>query len=250
MVTAPVIAADLARLGVRSGSTLLVHSSLSSLGRVAGGPETVVEALLEALGPPGTLLMPALSYESVHADQPLFDLHATPSCVGAIPEYFRTRPGTLRSASPTHSVCAVGRDAAALVADQHLDDTPVGPRSPFQRLRDVGGQLLFLGCGMRPNTSMHGVEEVAGVPYLFHPEPVTYELHLPDGVHRVRVRRHAFVGWGQRYDRLQGLLAPGELRVGSVGAATAHLVEVPAMWARGLRALAEDPHFFVEARSD
>ena len=35
---------DLDRLGVRQGDCVMLHSSLSSLGRVEGGAETVVEA--------------------------------------------------------------------------------------------------------------------------------------------------------------------------------------------------------------
>ncbi len=249
------LAGDLTNLGVRPGGVLLVHASLSSFGYVPGGPATVIDALQRALTPAGTLLIPALSYATVNADQPIFHLQNTPSCIGAIPEFFRTREGTLRSASPTHSVCATGPRAAELVADQHLDDTPVGRHSPFRRLRDVGGQLLFLGCGMRPNTSMHGVEEVAGTPYLFRPESVAYTMHLPDGVHqlracRVRVRRHFFDGWAQRYERVADALQGDELRVGPALEATAHLIEVPAMWGRALSMLADDPYCLVEAREE
>ncbi|AJY74247.1 hypothetical protein VN24_06215 [Paenibacillus beijingensis] len=35
---------DLRRLGIREGDQLLVHSSLSSLGWVFGGPQAVVQA--------------------------------------------------------------------------------------------------------------------------------------------------------------------------------------------------------------
>ena len=133
------------------------HSSLRSLGPVPGGAETVVRGLVEALGPDGTLLMPALSYARVTPEQPLFDVRLTPSNVGALPETFRTRPGTLRSIHPTHSVCGVGRLAAELLGRHIEDRTPCGPRSPFHLLPEYGGQILMLGCGLRPNTSMHAV---------------------------------------------------------------------------------------------
>ena len=70
------IAAQVSALGVRPGGVLLVHSSLSSMGHVEGGAETAIQALLQALGPMGTLLMPALSYDSVHSGQTHFDRHA------------------------------------------------------------------------------------------------------------------------------------------------------------------------------
>ena len=54
----PDLVRDLASLGVRRGDLLMVHSSLRSIGLVESGPETVVDALLQALGPEGTLVTP------------------------------------------------------------------------------------------------------------------------------------------------------------------------------------------------
>ena len=243
------IADAVSALGVRPGGVLLVHSSLSSLtagpsARVEGGPETVIQGLLRALGPQGTLLLPALSYATVHADQTRFDRDTTPSCIGTIPEHFRRRGGTVRSGSPTHSVCATGPRAASIVADHHLDRTPVGARSPLRKLRHLNGQLLFLGCGLRPNTSMHGVEELAAAPYLFGDE-VKYSLQLGPEHHEISCRRHAFAGWVQRYDRLADLLRDDGLRVGSVLDAQAHLLEARTMWDRGEATIRADPYAFV-----
>ncbi|MBC7234935.1 MAG: AAC(3) family N-acetyltransferase [Chloroflexi bacterium] len=243
------ICAELLRVGLRRGGIVLVHSSLSSLGHVPGGPETVILGLLEALGPDGTLLMPALSYELVGPEQPVFDVLRTPSNVGAIPEHFRTRSGTLRSIHPTHSVCGVGRLAGGILAEHHLDDTPVGPHSPFRRVRDLGGQILFLGCGLRPNTSMHGVEELAEVPYLFGE---TYIYRIIDAQGRewsARHRHHNFAGWRQRYDRVADLLTAGaEIKAGRVLQATVHILQARPMWRRALEALRSDPFYFVERR--
>jgi aminoglycoside 3-N-acetyltransferase len=243
------IAEDLLAAGVRLGGILLVHSSLSSMGYVTGGPETVIRSLLQALGPAGTLLLPALSYEYVGKQNPVFDVLRTPSCVGAIPEHFRLRPGTLRSVHPTHSVCATGVLAASITEDHHLDSTPVGPHSPFRKLRDLGGQLLFLGCGLRPNTSMHGVEELAEPPYLFG-EMIRYRMILADGRERSwDSRHHGFQGYRQRYDRLEPLLDQGtELRIGRVLAAQVHLIEAQPMWDKALAAYRLDPLYFVEQR--
>lgn len=235
-------------LGVRPGGVLLVHSSLRSLGLPADLPdraEIVLQGLLDALGPEGTLLMPALSYETVTAENPCFDVRATPSCVGALTEYFRARPGTLRSVHPTHSVCGVGPRAADLLADHSMDSTPVGPRSPFSKLPRAGGQVLFLGCGLRPNTSMHGVEERIEPPYLFG-EEMDYQITGADGAATVmRVRRHNFRGWAQRYDRLEEVM-PNSLRRGRVLQAACHLLEAPAMWRFALEQMQAEPLYFVE----
>jgi len=235
-------------VGVRPGGVLLVHSSLSSLGPVPGGAKTVVQGLLEALGPDGTLLMPALSYARVTPEQPLFDVRLTPSNIGALPEYFRTRPGTLRSIHPTHSVCAVGRLAAELL-DRHIEDrTPCGPRSPVRLLPEYDGQILMLGCGLRPNTSMHAVEEMVVPPYLFG-GTLAYRLVGWDwGVTEAVYRVHGFKGWQQRYDRVADVLEEPHLSRGRVLASDVHLIEASAMWRAALAALRRDPFCFVERR--
>ena len=202
---------------------------------------------LDAVGPDGTLLLPALSYERVGAHHPEFDALRTPSNVGAIPEHFRLRPGSMRSVHPTHSICGVGPLARRLLSEHDLDATPVGEHSPLAKLPAHEGQILFLGCGLGPNTSMHGVEETVEPPYLFG-KAVTYRLILADGtVGSYTCRAHNFFGWRQRYDRLAHLLRTGvELREGQVLDAPSHLVESRAMWVRAKQALLRDPLHFVE----
>jgi len=240
------LAHDLLALGVRPGGVLLVHSSLRSLGRSPGGAETVLQGLLAALGESGTLLLPALSYEHVVPSAPVFDVRQTPSNVGVIPETFRLRPGTRRSIHPTHSVCAVGPQTAALL-EEHLEDhTPCGPHSPFHKLPQAGGQILMLGCGLEPNTSMHAIEEMVIPPYLFDP-PLTYQLTLETGQAIAKTYTpHNFRGWRQRYDRIEPRLSAPGLRSGRVLAAQAYLIEAEALWQAGLAALKTDPLFFVE----
>ncbi|MCP4405184.1 MAG: AAC(3) family N-acetyltransferase [bacterium] len=240
------IVRDLRVLGLRKGGIVLVHSSLRSLGVVSGGAETLVSALLDTVGKSGTLLLPALSYASVGAHNPVFDRVQTPSCVGALTEFFRTRPGTIRSIHPTHSVCAFGVNAEELCRNHHLDTTPCGAHSPFSRLRELGGQVLFLGCGLKPNTSMHAIEEQVVPPYLFG-EPVDYRIILE---HKrdiaMRVTSHNFSGWEQRYDRLSQLLDEHGLKQGKVLEADASLIDGKKMWEQALAALQKDPLFFVE----
>ncbi len=244
--TAGRIAGDLAAAGIRRGGVLLVHASLRSLGPVPGGAETVVQGLLAALGPDGTLLMPALSYAHVTPQHPVFDARFTPSNVGALPEYFRTRPGTRRSLHPTHSVCAVGRLAGEILARHGEDRTPCGPCSPFHLLPKYEGQILMLGCGLRPNTSLHAIEELSEPPYLFG-GTVTYRLigwagEATEATYRV----HGFRDWAQRYDRVAALLAEPALRRGHVLQAPVYVIEAAALWSAAAAALQADPWFFVE----
>lgn len=237
---------DLHSLGVQPGGVLLVHSSLKSLGQVPDGAETVIQGLLTALGDSGTLLMPTLSYETVNSANPVFDTLSTPSCVGTIPEYFRTRPGTQRSLHPTHSVCGVGSLAKELLAHHMLDSTPCGTNSPFHRLPDFEGQILMLGCGLRPNTSMHAIEELVEPPYLFT-TPIAFTLIDEYGltIHK-EYTRHNFSGWEQCYERVADIMTGTQLQTGYVMAAQSHLIEASALRDAASKALRESPFFFVE----
>ena len=243
------LAVDLRALGVREGSVLLVHAALRSLGSVEGGAETVVLALLKALGHNGTLLFPALSYRTVTSERPYFDIRHTPSCVGALPEYFRQRRGTWRSAHPTHSVCGVGHLAETLLQDHDLDTTPCGPNSPFHKLPHHNGQILLLGCGLRPNTSMHAIEELTEPPYLFA-DVLSYVITDAKGrIYTMPIRRHNFDGWIQRYDRVAQVLDSNALRTGKVLAADCHLIEAQALWEAVHQKLQQDALFFVNRES-
>ena len=240
------IAEDLLNIGVKQGGVLLVHASLRAMGHVKGGAETVILGLLEALGSKGTLLMPALSYEHVTPDSPVFDVRRTPSNVGAIPECFRGRFNTKRSIHPTHSVCSVGPLSDKLLQHHYLDSTPCGPNSPFRLLRCFGGQILMLGCGLQPNTSMHALEELIEPPYLFGPE-LTYQLVLNDSqVIEKMYRPHNFNGYKQRYDRIGQLMHNQRLKTGTILNASCHLLDAQALWDTALPVLQRHPFYFVD----
>ena len=174
--TRSTIAADLAALGVEPGMTLMVHSSLSRLGFVAGGAHAVVLALLDAVGPDGTVMMPTLSghlsdpaawmnppvpeswWEAIRAETPPYDPDLTPTRdMGAIVECFRHLPGVRRSAHPTASMAAIGPRAAELLEPHDLA-YPLGEASPLARLYDLDGHVLLLGVTHANNTSLHLAE--------------------------------------------------------------------------------------------
>ena len=50
------LARDLEKLGLEPGGVAMVHCRMSALGHVVGGAESVVRALLDAVGPEGTLM--------------------------------------------------------------------------------------------------------------------------------------------------------------------------------------------------
>jgi len=181
------LAEALARLGVGSGDTLLVHSSLKALGWVPGGSLAVVQALLDAVGGSGTLVVPTQTGENsdpagwsrppvppawwpvIRAESPGFDPERTPSTgMGAIPEQVRTWPGARRSAHPQTSFAALGRHAEDVVAVHDLD-SQCGERSPLAALERLGASVLLLGAGFGSCTSFHLAEyRVAGPPVITH----------------------------------------------------------------------------------
>jgi aminoglycoside 3-N-acetyltransferase len=172
---------ELRELGVEPGTVLLVHSSLSNLGWVAGGAHTVVLALMETVGPDGTLVMPTHSYLTdpatwydpavpqvwwpvIQQHLPAFDPALTPTRgMGAIVECFRHTPGVRRSAHPSVSFAAWGRHSQMVVADHSLDED-LGEGSPLARVYDLDGQVLLLGVGHDNNTSLHLAEYRANFP--------------------------------------------------------------------------------------
>ncbi|SHN30530.1 aminoglycoside 3-N-acetyltransferase [Cyclobacterium lianum] len=237
---------DLLRLGLSGGDHLLVHASLNAVGRFRDRAGILVAALTEVLGSSGTLLMPCLSYKTVTQDHPDFDVSATPSCVGGLAEYFRTCEGVDRSLHPTHSVSARGRLSVFFLAEHWKDSTPCGTHSPFARLPEVQGKVMFLGCGSRPNTSMHAIEEKVIPPYLFGSR-VRYQLRLKDGSRMQKIYlAHGFKNYEQRYDRLLSLMDPGACRRGKVLDADTLVLDSREMWAKGFRQLKENPFFFVD----
>ena len=241
------IAADARALGVREGSVLLVHSSLKSLGRQGLTPAHVIEGLRLALGDHGTLVFPTLSYMSCGPAHSLtFDVKNTPSCVGAIPEYFRTSvEGAKRSLCPTHSCAAIGELQEAVVGGHHLDNTPCGPNSPFHRVMELDGSILFLGCGTNCNTSMHAIEELSRPDYLFE-ECYTYTMVKEDGsTYEQPCYAHDFKGVYQAYSRMENILTDKELQKGNVLSASCHLMRAVPLWEKADAKYREDPHSFI-----
>lgn len=245
------LAADLRRLGVRDGAVAMVHARMSALGWVVGGSETVVRALLDALGPDGTLVAyasweghvydahdwPAEHRAAYLADPPVFDpaTAAVDPDYGRIPERVRTWPGARRTDHPEAGVVAVGARAGWICA-RHPDDDGYGAASPFARLVEAAGQVLLLGAPLDTVTLLHHAEALARVP---GKRTATYRVPvLRDGEVVERTYTDILTGppGAVPYERLGldedefGVIARAALGAGAgvrgeVGEATCHLFD-------------------------
>lgn len=137
-----------ARLGLRKGMTVCVHSALSRLGHIDGGPAAVIQALMETVTEDGCIVMPSyatLDSVAVYLDQGrVFDVRKTPSAAGALTELFRTWPGVKRSLHPTNAMAAWGKHADMLLAGHELSLTPYGDETPFGRLARMEDSYILM----------------------------------------------------------------------------------------------------------
>lgn len=155
------ITAQLRTLGVQEGDVLLVHTSFRAVRPIEGGPAGLIEALGQALGPNGTLVMPSWTGD----DEQPFDPVTTPAApdLGVVADTFWRLPGVVRGRHP-FAFAARGPDAEGITGDP-LVLPPHQPASPVGRVLDRDGRVLLLGVDHDANTTLHLAELMAGVPY-------------------------------------------------------------------------------------
>ncbi|OAO89128.1 hypothetical protein AXX17_ATUG04140 [Arabidopsis thaliana] len=168
--------------GLTEGQHVFAHTSMSKLGYVVGGAETVIRALLEIVGDNGTLMMPSQTWKNldpvtgVHWEAPqewwptirehwpAYDKDITPAIgMGAVAEMLRSWPGAKRSDHPARSVAAVGKHAEYLTQNHDLCNI-FGKDSPLDKLYHLQGHILLIGVGHDKNTSLHLSETRADFP--------------------------------------------------------------------------------------
>lgn len=176
MHTLSALKSDFKKVGIKPGMTVLVHSSLKSVGHVCGGPVTIILALEELLTETGTLVMPTFNtnltdpaqwtsppvekcqLQEILDEMPPFDLDLTPTRqMGCVSETFRKQVGVIRSPHPHLSFAAWGKHAKSICANHSLEFA-LGEKSPLARIYELRGHVLLLGVDHDRNTSMHLAE--------------------------------------------------------------------------------------------
>lgn len=244
------LAAALHRAGVQPGQVLMIHSSLRSLGHVVDGAPTVVDALLDVLGPCGTLVGPSFNYETALDPGFIFDPLKTPSDMGAIADEIRRRAGNNRSCHLTHSLSAIGRQAEAIVTANgstawHVD----GPLGAVFKLK---GSFLLLGVTYQTFTACH-VFEVAYRLRFRKVDTIRRRLRMPNGClvplqNTVYLRDVNYPGYD--FNRLgQAMEDAGITTVAPVGNAIARLVPAQPMREFAEPRVQRDPDYLLQQGS-
>ena len=194
LITRSIIANQLGSLGVERGDILEVHAGLRSVGPVVGGADALMLALLDAVGPEGTIVAvvaiddhpyylhdwPADKKQAYRDEWPPFDPARSSARRdhGILAERIRTWPGAIRSNHPEMGVAAVG-DKASWITEPHPPDFANGVGTPYDRIKLAGGKVLMLGAPLGTITMLHHAETIADIP---NKRLVTYEIAvLVDG---------------------------------------------------------------------
>ena len=247
LVTRSRLARDLVSLGLKTRDLVMLHASVRAIGWVVGGPDTVIRAILDVIGPEGTLMMyagweeaPYLTIaleegrgEAYLAECPAFDPERSRANRkwSILTEYLRTWPGARRSDHPEASVVAVGAKAAWLTKDHPLH-YPYGPGSPFAKLCEAGGKVLLLGSPLNAVTVLHYAETIAEIPdkrIVRYRMPILREgkrvwveiedIDTGEGIVEGHSNEEYFAEIVREY------LASGKGRWGTVGAASSYLFD-------------------------
>lgn len=173
------LAADCAALGIGAGDIVMVHAAMSGVGPLLNGPDALIGALLDTVGPQGTILAYADwdgSYDDLLDAEgrvperwrphiPPFDPARSRAIRhnGILPEFLRTTPGARRSGNPGASIVALGAQAAEITAGHPLD-YGYGERTPFSKLVAMGGKVLNVGAPLDTMTLLHHAEHLARLP--------------------------------------------------------------------------------------
>lgn len=167
-------------IGICKGDVLIVHVSLSSLGYVVGGVETIYSALDIVLGLEGTIVVPTQTIEItdpitwsypkvpeewidiIRDNMPAFNINTSYSkSMGEFSNFIRNLPNSIRSGHPVYSFSSIGKYAEFIIKNQPLN-FPLGKNSPLEKLYDLDAKVLLIGTDFDSNTSIHLAENYIG----------------------------------------------------------------------------------------
>lgn len=246
MYTKQDLLSHLQALDIDPTGTLMVHISYKAIGEVEGRGDTVLDALSEYMRP-GLLVLPAHTWRNVGVENPVMDVLHTPSCVGTLTELFRKRPEVQRSLHPTHSLSALGKDAADFLSGEEHINTPCGEGGAYHKLWQRNAQILLLGVNFTRNTYIHGVEEWDGAKGTLTPEKIDLYVIKHDGgrLYTPQYRHCAPIG-SETFSKLEPqAVQEGILTIGRFGDATARRMNAAPLREMVAQHLQKDPWYLM-----
>jgi len=208
MLTKTDIHEFLKSVGIKQNNTVLVHTSMKSLGEVEGGCDGLIDGFTSYLTD-GLFIVPTHTWSAVNKGNPLYDVRKTVPNIGALPTVAAFRKDGVRSLHPTHSVAAFGKRAAEFVKGEEKCGSPCPECGVWARLFDEKAKILLLGVEQNRNTFIHAVDEMIDLPQrLGEPYEVTiigydgekythpYRPHGKTGAERFGVYEEPFVKCG------------------------------------------------------
>ncbi len=236
----------LENIGIDPNGTLTVHLSYKAIGDVDGRGDTVLDALSEYMQS-GLLVLPSHSWANVNTQNPVMDVLYTPTCVGALTEIFRRRPGVLRSLHPTHSVSALGKDALEFTSGEENIETPCAKGGAYHKLWQRNAQILLIGVDFSRNTYIHGIEEWDGATGSISPDKTDLYVinHQGQRLYTPQYRHCARLG-SATFSKLEPQAQQeGILTLGRFGDATTRLMHAAPLREMVAKLLKEDAQYLL-----
>ena len=152
-------------LGVNSGRTIFVHSSLGMIfGKQKDSNKFLYDCLNEIVGDSGTIVVPTFTNKCCHGIT--FNPNKTESEVGVFSNWIMRLKDAKRSLHSIHSVSAIGNKADEIT--QQVSKSSFGKKSTFSKLIELDALILMVGVGLENATLKHQVEEDMQVPYRYY----------------------------------------------------------------------------------
>ena len=251
----------LAQVGVAKGDTLLVHSSLSACGHIIGGAKTIIEAIIEAIGPDGNLFVPTFQRSECYLnginkrwDHRPSDFHDRASeavrWVGTLPlEFMRLYPDAPRGVHISHSWAGFGPKAAEVLSRQVEDEPPFSDNSCPMIVKDMGGKILHFGSPIGHTSFVHCFETHFNLPGL---GPSYYDVRLADGTITWKFVPKGLPGPREFYSKdeharlFREAVERGlEIRRAPLGVGRLALIDCRQFWEIGSALVTEDPRIVI-----
>ena len=255
------ILAALSAVGVKNGDTLLVHSSLSACGKIDGGAKTIIDAIIEAIGPEGNFFVPTFQRSECYLnginkrwDHRPSDFRDRASeavrWVGTLPlEFMRLWPDAPRGVHISHSWAGWGPRAAEVLSHQAEDEPPFSDNSCPMIVKDMGGKILHFGSPVGHTSFVHCFETHFNLPGL---GPSYYDVRLADGTITWKFVPKGLPGPREFYSKdenarfFREAIAQGlEIRREKLGVGELKLIDCRRFWEIGSALVTDDPRIII-----